>query len=201
MPLIESKPDAVSNIYAKSLLQLVEQAGGRAAAEEALGELEDVLELARENVQFGEFLSSRVLASKDRAQSLDRIFAGRIGKLTLQFLQVLNRKGRLSALPSIVASFDAIVQEKYGRVEVDVYTAEPAQSDDLRRLRDRLQGVLKKDVILHPYTDASMIGGVRLKIGDQLVDASVATQLRRVRERLANEGASQMRAKLDQVEG
>src|SRR5690606_13450954 len=74
MPLTEAAPDAVARMYAKTLFQLAEEAGGQAAIEETLGELEEILDLARGDAKFSEFLSSRIVPAAARAEALDRIF-------------------------------------------------------------------------------------------------------------------------------
>lgn len=199
MPLIESQIDALSEIYARSLYELAEAKGGRAMIEGCLSELEDILELARGNPRFGEFLASRVLPVKDRAESLTKIFTGKASDLTVRFLQILNQKGRLSHLPAIAAAYDQIVQEKFGRVEVDVYTASPISPDELKLIRERLQKALGKEPIVHPYTDESMIGGVRIQIGDKLIDGSLSTQLRKLRDQLATDGAAEIRTRAERM--
>ena len=200
MPLLtEAQPDALAKTYALSLLELVEAKGGQSLTEDTLGELEDILELARSDAAFSEFLSSLTLAVKHRTDSLKKIFGGRIEALTLNFLLVLNEKGRLSHLPAIVAAYDTIAQERFGRIEVDVFTAEPISADELRGIKERLQSSLGKEAIVHPYTDGSMIGGVKLRIGDQLIDASIATQLRKLRDRLNDHGGSELRARAERI--
>ena len=199
MPLIESPPDAAARVYARSLFELAAGKGGQGVIEETLGELEDILDLARADQKFGEFLSSPSITSGDRAKTLDKIFKGRVSDLTLQFLQVLNLKGRIAYLPSIASAFDQQTQEKFGRIEVDVITAEPLPADQVRSMRDRLTGVLGKEVILHPYTEAGMIGGVKFRIGDQLVDASVQTQLRKMKDKLDTDGDAAMRTRISKI--
>jgi len=199
MPLIENQPDALARTYATSLYELAEQGGGREKIESCLSELEDILEIARENGAFAEFLSSRSIGASERSTSLEKIFKGRCSDLIVRFLLVLNKKGRLGALPAIAAAFDAMVQEKFGRVEVDVFTAEPATPDSLRDLKDRLARALGKDVVVHPYTERAMIGGVKLRLGDQLIDASLATRLRNMKDDLDKKGAANLRAHMGRV--
>jgi F-type H+-transporting ATPase subunit delta len=199
MPLIDTPPDALAEIYARSLFELAEAKGGRTVIEGTLAELEDILELARGNARFNEFLASRVLPMAKRSASLEKILKGKASDLTLRFLQVLNEKGRLSHLPPIAAAYDRLVQEKFGRVEVDVYTAAPISPEELRMIRDRLQAAIGKEPIVHPYTDESMIGGIRLQIGDKLVDGSLSTRLRKLRDQFSTEGAAEVRARADRM--
>lgn len=199
MPLVQVQPDALSATYARSLFELAKEQGGQEQIETSLGELEEILELARQNPMFGEFLASRVLPVATRARSLDTIFKGSIDDLTLRFLQILNAKERLGHLYPIVASFDALVQESFGRVEVDVFTTSPISPEQLKAIRERLGAILSKEVIVHPYTDASMLGGVRLRIGDQLVDGSLATRLHKMRTALSTHGLAELRAKVDGI--
>jgi len=199
MPITEAAPDAIARVYAQSLFDLAKAQGGQAVIEDTLGELEDFLEVARANPSIAEFLSSRILPSKKRGKSLESILKGRTSDLTRRFLLVLNDKGRLSHIAQIAAAYDALVQESFGRVEVDVYTASPISPDELNLIRDRLRTALGKEAIVHPYTDGNMIGGLKLQIGDQLIDGSIATQLRRIRDRFTVEGSAKARAISDRI--
>lgn len=199
MPLIENQPDALARTYARSLYELAEAAGGRTQVESCLAELEDILEVARGDARFSEFLSSRSIGASQRAASLEKILKGRCSDLVLRFLQVVNKKGRLGVLPAIAAAFDSLVQEQFGRVEVDVFTAQPATPESLRDLKDRLTRALGKEVVVHPYTERAMIGGVKIRLGDQLVDASVATRLRGLKDQLDNRGAASLRARIGRI--
>lgn len=196
MPLMESQPNALSRVYARSLFELVQAKGGQDALEETQGELEDILEIARSDAQFNEFLASRTLGAESRATSIRAIFEGRCADLTLRFLLLLNRKGRLSHLPAIVAAFDAMVQESFGRVEVDVYMASPISTDVLAEIKTRFQEVIGKEAIVHPYSDESMIGGIKIRVGDTLIDGSISSQLRRLKDQLSGVGAARLREKV-----
>jgi len=209
MPLTFSEPDALARLYARSLFELARDGGptgpasgvSHSAAEHAiaatLAELNDLLDIAKTDARFSEFLSSRILPPKARGQSLRNILKGRVSDLTLRFVLVLNAKDRLSHLPPIVAAFDELVQKHFGRVEVDVYTAAPAGEADLEAIRTRLKGVLGKEPVIHSYVEPSMVGGLKLQIGDQLIDASIAGRLRKLRDRLSNDGAAEVRARAE----
>lgn len=199
MPLTESKPNTLSNEYAKGLFETCMAAGGREAAEGALGELEEILGLTRQMPKFAELLTNPGVSGKDRTASIDRIFKGRVSDSTLRFLQVLNMRGRITELPAIVGSYDAVLQKMLGRVEVDAFT--PSKLDDATKqaLAAKLGSALGRQVVLHNYFDASMIGGLKIRIGDQLLDGSVSTQLRNMQDKLAVGGMANARAAMNRI--
>lgn len=199
MPLHEGQPDAVARLYAASLFEVAEAKGGQSAIESIGAQLGEVVEMARADARFAEFLSSRILARNDRAESLRAILGGKADAMILNLLLVLNDKGRLGHLGVIARAYDEIVQERFGRVEVDVITAAPVDDDQMNALRQRLQARLGKEPVLHRYHDAAMIGGLKLRVGDQLFDASIETSLRRMRERLSSSGAATLKARTDRI--
>ncbi len=199
MPMIESQPDAVARLYARSLFELANEQGGRNAIEDTGAELGDLVELARQDRSFGEFLSSRIVPTVKRDESLKTILKGRTSDLILRFLLTLNEKDRLSHLAVIASAYDEMVQEHFGLVEVDVYTAAPIDQDLRERVASALRKAIGKEPVIHAYTDETMLGGVKLQIGDQLIDASIATRLRRMRERLNGQGGAAMRERMNQI--
>ena len=64
-------------------------------------------------------------------------------------------------------------------------------------VKARVKEAFKKDAVLHQYSDPNMIGGVKLRIGDQLIDGSVATQLRSMRESVSTRGSTKIRSRVN----
>jgi len=189
--------DAVARVYAQSLFQIADALGGQRAIEETADELESIAELMRSDRGLREFMSSAIIPAPRRAASLRAIFGGRVSDTMLNTLLVLNDKGRLGRFESIVAAFDAIVQERFGRVEVDVWTAAPIDRGEKDRLTARLREIIAREPVVHAYTDPEMIGGIRLLVGDQLMDGSVATRLRRMREQMTSDGVAEVRSRVE----
>jgi len=185
--------DALSNVYAKSLYELAQKAGGQDKISEVLGELEQIVDLLQTDRGFRGFLSSPVIDRKARSASQRQIFSNRNTDLTLRFLLVLNSNGRLNQLASIAEAYDHMVQEAFGRVEVDVYTAAPIDRDQMDSIAARIRQALGREPVLHPYTDPAMLGGLKLRIGDQLIDGSVSNKLRRMKRDLLTDGAARLR--------
>ncbi|MHC4990657.1 MAG: ATP synthase F1 subunit delta [Planctomycetota bacterium] len=191
--------DSLAMVYARSLFELAEEAGGQEKIVEVGEELEQICELIRGDRRLGEFIRSPIIERGARQAVINRMFSDRMTDLTLRFLLVLNDKGRLGHIEAITAGYDQLLQEQFGRIEVDVFTPEPLDSERQEKLRARIERALGKEPVLYPYTDADMIGGIKLRIGDQLIDASVATRLRRLRDHLLSSGGSALRERIAEL--
>lgn len=188
-----TETDALAQVYARSLFELAQEAGGTDKVLEIADELSQVCEMSRADSSFREFLASPIVDVARRGESLRRIFADRITDLTLRFLLVLNKKGRLSHLEPITGAYDLHVHTAFGRIEVDVITPAPMAAEHLEPIKQRIQAALGREPILYQSTDPSMIGGIKLRIGDQLIDGSVANRLRRIRQNLLTSGSARVR--------
>jgi len=189
--------DALAKVYARSLFELATDAGGTDKLMEVADELEQICELAREDKKINLFLSSPIVDVKARGKALSAIFTNRITDLMLRFLLVLNNKGRLDRLESIETAFDQLVQEAFGRIEVDVITPVAIDAELIATIKEKISTVLGKEPILHPYVDESLLGGIKLRIGDQLIDGSVQTRLRKLSEELKNNGGAAVRERFE----
>ena len=191
--------DALASVYARSLYELAEAAGGADKIMEVNDEVEQIIDLTRSDARFNEFLASPIIDPAKRADALRRMFDGQVTDLILRFLLVLNNKGRLGHIAKIAAAYDQMVQERFGRVEVDVFTAAPLDDAQRTAIHYRVKEALGKEPVLHAYTDATMLGGVKLRIGDQLIDGSVAGQLRRMQESLMHSAGDKLAARFNQI--
>jgi len=173
--------DRVAKMYAESLLSLALAAGATVPAE--IGEeLDELCELVRANAPFRHFLQSPIVDAKKREHSLQNILKGNISDLLVKFILILSRKGRVGHLLEVGDAFDQLMQERFGKLEVDVFTVNGGAIDAevAASVSSRIKATYGKEAVLHSYKDASMIGGIKLRIGDQLIDGSVATRLRRM---------------------
>jgi F-type H+-transporting ATPase subunit delta len=193
MTSTEGHIDALSQVYAGSLIDLADEAGGADLITEIGEELQEIVALASEDATFAEFLNSVILPAKERAASLRRIFEGRSQDLTLRFLLVLNRKGRLGHLAAIERAYRQLREEKLGYVAVAVTTALELDEGQVESIRNRLREALEKEPIISTTVREHLIGGITLQVGDKLIDASVATRLRRLADRLRTVGGQTVR--------
>ena len=192
-----AQTDALATVYAKSLFELASDAGGNDKVVEIADELEQICELLRQDKEVRLFFTSPIIDVPKRSETISAIFSNRVTDLTLRFLLVLNNKGRLNHLESISVAFDLLVQEAFGRVEVDVFTPTAIDADSINIIKGKVQSMLGKEPVLHPYVDKKMLGGLKLRIGDQLIDGSVQTKLRRLSESIKNSGGTAIREQFE----
>lgn len=189
--------DEIASVYAQSLLEVCDKMGGNAVAEACSSELRDLAEIIRADKKFAEFLKTPIVGSDKRKATLEKIVKGRVSDLVFRFIMVLANHGRASRIADVSDAFDSLMQERLGRIEVDMYTVDGKASDEvIATVKARVKEAFAKDAVLHQYSDASMIGGVKLRIGDQLIDGSVATQLRNMREVVSNRGTVKIRSRV-----
>ena len=189
--------DTLATLYAQSLLELAEDAGGREKILELADELEQVSELLAGERDLRTLFSTPVIDEEARAGLIRRIFENRVTDLLLRFMLVLNANDRLGHFDGIQAAYDQMVQDAFGRIEVDVITAIKLDEGTLARISERIQAALGKEPVLHPSIDESIIGGLQLRIGDRLMDGSVATRLRRLGDQLRQNGGHAIRTNME----
>ncbi len=195
---MQQQVNDVARVYAESLFQLCEKDGGVTRAQEIGGELASFAEVIRSDKKFAEFLRTPTVDRASREETLKRILSGRVSDLLLRFILIVNRKDRGADLMGIDSAFDAMLQERLGKVEVDVWTAGPMSQDALRAIQARISAAIGKDAILRSYTEPAMIGGIKMRIGDRLIDGSVATKLRALRTSLVETGGADVRGRFQQ---
>ena len=167
--------------FATSLLELAEEQNISQPVGDELNQIGEVLE---QNPTFVLYLADPSISQDSRAKVLREIFGGKISPLLWNFIGVLNLKNRLPLLGRIIAAYDDLMDEKHGKIEVDVTTAHKLSPDELANVKQRVSTALKKDAVIHQYVDESIIGGMLLRVQDHLIDASVKSQLQKIRQNL-----------------
>lgn len=179
MRVTQSTPAAVP--YARSMIELAEPQG---QVDSIGAELADLRKVLQDNPMFAQFLSDPGIKQSDRDAAIDRILRGRVSKLVWGLVGVLNKKDRLGLLAPIANAYEHILEERRGIVEVDVTVAHRLSPEDLEKVKNRISQALGKQAVVHQYVDESIIGGIRLRVGDKEIDASVKHQINALRQKL-----------------
>ena len=171
----------VALAYAQSLLELANE---RKSAEAVGQELASLRQIVDENPSFREVLTNPSVSIEERDRLLDRIFRHNVSELLFNTLGVLNHKHRLGLISQIAQGYHDLLDEQLGKVEVDLTVAQKLTPEQLEQSGQRISHALKRDAVVHQYVDPNVLGGVVLRVGDKLIDASVRYQLQAMKEQL-----------------
>ena len=105
--------------------------------------------------------------------------------LRRNFVHVLVERGRTRSIGDIVAEYRRLVDDYRGVAVAEVVTAVPLDDDESQTVARRLEGLVGKRIVLDKRVDPSILGGIVARIGDRLIDGSVAGQLGALRDQLA----------------
>ena len=169
--------------YARALLQLANETQQGAPVREELKSLREVLSA---NATFTALLADPGVSEATRAGLIEKTFKGRVSPTLLNFLGLLNSKNRIGLLGEIIDSYEEMMEEQLGNVEVDVTVSHRLTPEQLEQVHQRVSSALGRNAVVHQYVDEAIIGGMVLRVQDKLIDASVKFQLEQMRRRLMN---------------
>ena len=165
--------------YATALFDLAREANAVDAIAADLGRFneliqgsEDLQRLIRNPIFTAEEQSAAVGAILDRAG---------ISGLAGNFIRLVASKRRLFALPDMIRAYQDLVSDAKGIVRAQVVLAEAPSDAVMNEIKAALRDVAKADVALDVKIDPSLIGGLIVKMGSRMVDASVRTKLNSIR--------------------
>jgi F-type H+-transporting ATPase subunit delta len=168
-----AEPSTVARPYAEAVFRLADAAGALAKWSTMLAELAQVS------------VDERVRAAVADPHLTDAQVAGLFisilsGKLTgdaENFLRVLAENGRLNLLPDIRRQFDALKNEREGVIEAEVQSAFELTEAQVADLVERLERKTGRKVRAQVRLDKELIGGVKIVLGDKIIDGSARAQL------------------------
>jgi F-type H+-transporting ATPase subunit delta len=185
----------LARVYAEALLGAAEKHGqGDEVFEELTSLVQDVFPA---DPQFEAFLSSGAVGRLPKGAVLRSVFENRAGELFFNFLMVLNEHDRLELVRTILGALQTLRDERAKRVRVQVVTAAPLADDQRGQLKDYLQGNLQKEPMLETTVDPALIGGMIVRVGDWVYDASVRTKLESLRSQIITRSSHEIQSGRD----
>lgn len=172
----------VAKRYAKALLEIGRDEDKMEAYGEELGRMVDAFDQAPE---LERVLTNPAFGQEDRAKVLARVLEQMsFSPMVNNFFRLLMDRGRIGATRRIKEVYDGLVDQAKGITRAEVRTAAPLQEQEIAQLKEALQSVAGGQVQIEVKEDPSLIGGVRARIGDLVLDGSVKTQLEAMKDSL-----------------
>jgi F-type H+-transporting ATPase subunit delta len=131
--------------------------------------------------EFAELIASPLVSREDAGKAFAALTATLgLDPLTTNFLGVLARNGRKHELGAIIRAFKRLAADHRGEITAEVTTARPLKDDQVAALKAQLRTRAGRDVTLDASVDPAMLGGIVVKLGSQMIDASIRTKLNRL---------------------
>ncbi len=129
-------------------------------------------------------LESPVVKTSNKAEALKRIFEGKVNVLSLNFLLLITENKRENYIPGIFRNLEDLYRQEEG-IKTAVLTSAQSLDDALvLQIRKTIETEFDAKVELSQKVDVNLIGGFVLRVEDKQYDASLSTQLRKIREQL-----------------
>ncbi|MBK8456396.1 MAG: F0F1 ATP synthase subunit delta [Phyllobacteriaceae bacterium] len=165
----------VADRYAGSLFELAASANAVAKTEADLGRFEALLKGSEDLMRL---VKSPVFSADDQVKAVAAIAdKAKIAGLVGNFLRVVARNRRLFAVPAMIDAFRRIAVEARGETTAEVTSAHALTAAQEKELKATLKSVAGKDVSIAVTVDASILGGLVVKMGSRQIDTSLKTKL------------------------
>lgn len=179
MPSQSKDAGAVAGRYASALYEL---ADADKALDRVAEDLRALRAMCEQSPELARLVASPVLSRDAQAAAITAL-AEKSGfhALTFKFLGTLAKNRRLGLVRGVISAFLAELARRRGEVTAEVVSATALKPVYLDRVRDALAAALGAKVALEPRVDAALIGGLKVRVGSKMVDASIATKLQKLR--------------------
>lgn len=160
--------------YATALLEIGKELD---QVEEILDDIKLIDNTIEGSKELTMFISSPIIKYDDKKAALDEIFTSRVSEVSGKFLTLLARKGRANLLHQIAKAFVEKYNDYAGIIKIEVLSAKELNDDQVQSLQKALEKRTNKKVDMSLSQDASLKGGIAVRIDDTVIDGSVKHKL------------------------
>ncbi len=157
--------------YALALYEVAEQ---KEKVDEYLGDLREICELIENNKDFFEVIKHPQIGTKQKKRTFINIFKGKIDEELLSFLI---EKDRILFLKEKLKEMEKIHLDKLNVLQGIVKTTVPLEENEYNSLVEKLERKYNKEIILKKEIDPEILGGIYVRIGNDVIDGTVKTRL------------------------
>lgn len=175
----------VARSYAEALFEV----GERQSLHDAfVGSLQSLDAALQSSPQLRLFLTSPKIDAAIKKATVRKALQGRAHPLFLNFLMILIDKRRQRLLEAIGQEYRTLLDERLGRLHVEVTLAREPEQRAREELSERLSRTLGRQVVPHLTVNPEILGGIIVRFGDNVLDGSLRRRLLSLRRRLLDTG-------------
>ena len=182
--------EKVAEVYAEAYLNAVIGQGG--SIDDAVDEFASLIDVLKAQPQFEAVLASAMVATNDKVALLKKAVVAKASPLFWNFLQIVAKRNRLDLLLPIFLQSQILRDERQRRIPVTITTATEVDSQLFSALSEKLRSVLGGEPIIRSVIDPKVIGGLVVRVGDTVYDASISAQLQSVCRQMIERSAQEI---------
>ena len=167
--------------YAKALFEAAAQ---RNAVWDIEQQFRDLVEALERSPEIRAFLGSPKFETSLKVSVLRNALEGRTNELLMNAVELLIGRGRQAELAAVYQAYSRIAGEASGQAKAIVYTARPLGEAELAAIAEQFGKLTGKEIRAEQEIDPSLIGGIKVRIGDRLYDGSLSGKLARLEKEL-----------------
>jgi len=152
--------------------------------EQVLNDLKYIDKLLKEAPDFSEFIQSPVVQVSEKLTIINDVFKNHCQELSFSFLELITRNKRESYLAAMIRKYFHLYRKDQGIISARLTTVTESKIENLKKIKDLLKQKYKAEVELEEQQDQDLIGGFVLRIDDEQLDLSIASQLKKIKREL-----------------
>jgi F-type H+-transporting ATPase subunit delta len=173
--------EEIASVYARSLFEVAQEQDKLDKVHDELGEFADALNESR---QLQVFLFSPYFSTKEKSEGLDKAISG-ADETFVNFLKLLIEKHRMPVVFRVRAEFDKLWEEENRLLPVTVTSAVELPKSTVKQIGDRIAEQTDRKVDLSATVDPDILGGIVVRVGNSVLDASIRNRLENFRKQVA----------------
>jgi F-type H+-transporting ATPase subunit delta len=173
--------EEIASVYARSLFEVAKEHDKLDKVRDELGEFADAVHESRE---LQVFLFSPYFSTKEKSEGLDKAISG-ADETTVNFLKLLIEKHRMPVVFRVRAELDQLWEDENKLLPVTVTSAVELPKATIKQIGDRIAEQTDRKVELDSVVDPDILGGIVVRVGNSVLDASIRNRLENFRKQVA----------------
>ena len=173
--------EEIASVYARSLFEVAQEQGKLDDVRAQLGEFTDAL---AKNQEMQTFFFSPYFSTQEKEEGLDKVVTG-AEPILQNFLKLLIEKHRMPAVFRVRRTYDELWQRENQLLAVEVTSAIELDKKTVKQIGDRIGEETGQKIELSERVDPDILGGLVVRVGNSIIDASIRARLDSLRKQVA----------------
>jgi len=146
--------------------------------------LHNIRSILKSVPELNQLLITRRVQVQDKMNILKNILGDNISNIEMDLLVLLMENGHMMLFGEVVKRFDYLLEKESKLVKVHITSSSILSDDEVQQISSKIENNIQKEIEVKTETDASIMGGIKLRVGNTLIDGSIYSRLQKMRDTL-----------------